>query len=297
MRSGMGWIVVCVVVCLGGWATAAEPELSPVLSKDVVGLVHWSGGDAWEAYQKTASYRAFYETGLVPALTKHVQQMPWQLYLTILQSDTGTKLQQGDVEAILNTLWQHGVTAAVGLQERDTPAPYVLLVVRGQADRFGELQQFVKTHAGEASLEVDVAGRKVLRLAEAEFEFEADCWSEGADLLLFATWGDASRRAVVDRLLTAPPEDRLVQQPQWTEAWAGEPVPTRAIRCAADPATPPMRTGLRELHLLIHRFGQISIQHFAGDRQGELAARLGGVLKNDGVENLILGAVAGVGVS
>ena len=230
MRQIMASFFVCVVVCIGSGSTvrATEPELSPLLTKDVVGLVHWRGEDTWEAYKQTASYRAFYETGLVPALNQQIHRIPWQQYLALLQVDVGTQLQSAEFETILKTLWQNGATCAIGLQEREVPAPYVLLIARGCGEKFTALQQFVKSQGGMDSLEVDVAGRKLMRYADAVSEVA--CWKEGADLAFFMTWGDGTRRAEVDRLLTAATEAHLVQQPQWTESWSGDPVPTDNFR-------------------------------------------------------------------
>ena len=223
-------VVMWLVVCLGVWGVvpAAEPTLSPVLKKDVVGLVHWSGGEAWEAYQKTASYRAFYESGLMPTLTQHIQRMPWQSLVSQVQGGIGIPIQPADIEALAKTVWHRGVTVAMGLQERETPAPYMVFIVRGCSDQFPRLQQFAKLHAAEAAQQIEVSGRTLLRFTDEQWE--VDCWSEGPDLVLFYTFGEPSRRAVVDTLFTAVPEDLLVEQPQWVESWSGEPVPTDSFR-------------------------------------------------------------------
>ncbi len=238
MQRFVKWIVLSTVAWCGvcSTVTATEPDLSPVLTKDVVGLVYWSGGDGWEAYQKTASYRAFYESGLVPTLTKHVERMPWRQYLTLIQSESGTSFRPEDVEAVVSQFWQHGVTAAFGIQEREIPAPYGLVILRGSAERFALLKQLATTHLADNAKEVEVAGRMLLRLVDDEQAMEVHIWSEGSDLVLFVTSGDESRRAQVERLLTAAPADRLVLQTQWIESWGDEPVPTDSFRAWANVA-------------------------------------------------------------
>lgn len=230
MRQLMALIVVCLVTWIGSGSAiqAAEPELSPLLTRDVVGLVHWRGGETWEAYQKTASYRAFYETGLVPALTQQIHRIPWQQYLALMEVDLGAPLQPAELEAMLKTLWQNGATVAIGVQEREVPSPYFLLIVRGCGEKFEALQQFVKTNGGMDIQELDVAGRKCMRYADAVSE--VDCWKDGDDLVLFATSGEAPLRAELERVLTAAPETHLAQVPQWIESWSGEPVPTDNFR-------------------------------------------------------------------
>ncbi|MFO1007128.1 MAG: hypothetical protein U0929_14295 [Planctomycetaceae bacterium] len=234
MRQLMASIVICLVVCIGSGsvARAAEPALSPLLTKEVVGLIDWREGETWEAYQKTASYRAFYETGLVPALARQIRQGPWKQLLTSLQGEMGIPLQPADMEAILNILWKNGATLAIGLQERELPCPYVLLIARNCGEQFAALQPSESPQENEGSQQVEVAGRKLIRFSGKESEVY--CWREGADLVLFATWGETARRAEIERLLTAAPEARLVLQSQWTESWSGELVPVDSFRAWAN---------------------------------------------------------------
>lgn len=234
MRQLMASIVICLVVCIGSGsvARAAEPALSPLLTKEVVGLIDWREGETWEVYQKTASYRAFYETGLVPALARQIRQGPWKQLLTSLQGEMGIPLQPADMEEILNILWKNGATLAIGLQERELPCPYVLLIARNCGEQFAALQPSESPQENEGSQQVEVAGRKLIRFSGKESEVY--CWREGADLVLFATWGETARRAEIERLLTAAPEARLVLQSQWTESWSGELVPVDSFRAWAN---------------------------------------------------------------
>ena len=234
MRQLMASVVICLVVSIGSGsvARAAEPALSPLLTKEVVGLIDWREGETWEAYQKTASYRAFYETGLVPALARQIRQGPWKQLLTSLQGEMGIPLQPADMEAILNILWKNGASLAIGLQERELPCPYVLLIARNCGEQFAALQPSESPQENEGSQQVEVAGRKLIRFSGKESEVY--CWREGADLVLFATWGDTARRAEIERLLTAAPEARLVLQSQWTESWSGELVPVDSFRAWAN---------------------------------------------------------------
>jgi hypothetical protein len=234
MRQLMASMVICLVVSIGSGsaARAAEPALSPLLTKDVVGLLDWREGETWEAYQKTASYRAFYETGLVPALAKQIRQGPWQQLFTSLQGEMGIPLQPADMEAILNILWKNGATLAIGLQERELPCPYVLLIARNCGEQFAALQPSANPQADEGGQQVEVAGRKLIKFSGEESEVY--CWREETDLVLFATWGETDRRAEIERLLTAAPEARLVLQSQWTESWAGELVPIDSFRAWAN---------------------------------------------------------------
>ena len=62
--------------------TAAESQLSAAITSDTVCLIQWNGEESWTAYKKTASYQAFFESGLAPGLVSQIPQFAWQQILT-----------------------------------------------------------------------------------------------------------------------------------------------------------------------------------------------------------------------
>lgn len=226
--------ILCSVWCaaIAFPVTAADPQLSPAITRDAVCLVQWNGKESWTAYKETASYQAFFESKLVPALINQVPQIAWQQLLTSMTPVMGIEEQGTEVSDLNNVLqpaWTNGGILALGSQvDEKASLPYAVLVVCGGANGYPTVNTLATRLMDGAVKEADVSGHKVLS-CEIENQ-EAACWTEGDDLVFFFSFESSDKHAAVERLLSAAAADQLDKQPAWRGVWSEEPIPTDSFR-------------------------------------------------------------------
>src|SRR5690349_21273991 len=99
MRHGIAAIVGSFILVS---SALAEDRLSPLLTTETAAVLQWTGNSSWSAYEKTASYRALYGSGLIPALMKPVATLDWRQLLQMAETPPeGAELAVGIAQKAL----------------------------------------------------------------------------------------------------------------------------------------------------------------------------------------------------
>ena|GEM_PF-5929688 len=225
-------VILCSVWCatIAFAATAAEPQLSPAITTDAICVLQWNSEESWAAYKKTASYQAFFESGLLPGLIGDLPQFAWQQILTSFAEQIPAGIDSSDVSNVLMPAWTNGGILALGGQaDEKTILPYLVFVVRGGAKGYPTVNLLAaKLSEGEIK-EVELSGHKVLK-HESDDNQEVAVWTEGDDLVFFYGMEASDNHANVEWLLSVAATDRLDKQSVWQEAWSDGPIPTESFR-------------------------------------------------------------------
>ena len=207
----------------------ANQTASPPLNADLAFVVQWQGAPAWDAYQQTASYKAFFESGLIPTLWEHTNRMLTQAKLAADWEETFTPRMSAIGSQIATVLWTHGMTLGMGFQATpDGDAPYVILVIPNGAPYYAAIRELAEAELDQGSFsESIISDRTVFRTDRAIEEASAAIWVEGSDLALFYGFTlistDKPAAPSIEQLLQTPAAEQLSAQTHWQAAWQGNP--------------------------------------------------------------------------
>ena len=120
-----GWL------SLAGLASGADAEWAKWIPKEAAFVWHSSGSESQrEAFEKTAAFEAYFQSGLVPTIKKFVAALPWEIIKDELAIEVHTDLTLQQVLDFYGFLYQRGFTLAVCFPEDDRGSwPYQLAVI------------------------------------------------------------------------------------------------------------------------------------------------------------------------
>ncbi|MBC7821515.1 MAG: hypothetical protein IAG10_31910 [Planctomycetaceae bacterium] len=120
-----GWL------SLVGLASGADAEWAKLFPKEVAFVWHYGGSDSQrEAFEKTAAFEAYFQSGLVPTFKKFVAALPWEIIKTETGVEVDSDLTLQQIIDVYGYLFQRGFTLAVCLPEDNRGSwPYQLLVI------------------------------------------------------------------------------------------------------------------------------------------------------------------------
>lgn len=198
----------------------ADDRPSSAIKSEVAVLMQLQGEAAWKAWQKTASYEVFIDSGLVPALWRHAEQVIRQAMtaedLKALEDEIPWPL----VSAAARYLWTHGVTMAVGRQSTpDGDAPWVVLVVPDGAESYAVVKEWACS-GNQSVPESVIEGRTVLSVENLQEGVSFGQWVEGRDLVLFYGFSLSAEKVVlpsVEKLLASAVTERLAVLARWPD--------------------------------------------------------------------------------
>ncbi|MFM9960835.1 MAG: hypothetical protein ACKV2Q_06380 [Planctomycetaceae bacterium] len=118
---------------LTGFASGADAEWAKRLPKETAFVWHYSGSEAQrEAFEKTAAFEAYFQSGLVPAFKKLAAALPWKIITSELSIESSAGLTLPQVVDVYGFLYQRGFTLAACFPEDNRGSrPYQLMVVPG----------------------------------------------------------------------------------------------------------------------------------------------------------------------
>ncbi len=182
-------IVICALLSVSllgvawtGYHAKAPVAVENLLPADPIVYINWDGMELHqEGWKQTAAYEAIYESGLMDILIKSGK-------LLLSQADPAAGEQTA---ALLERLYQHGISFSISLPEPEAPlpVPLVAMVLRNGSDLEPLISKFV-ADAGGIDFDVEsskLAGRSIQSVAVPNTPgVEIAWWVEGSHLVLAA---------------------------------------------------------------------------------------------------------------
>ena len=133
LRPRAVWMLAFATGCLSltGLASGADAEWAKLIPKEAAFVWHYSGSESQrEAFEKTAAFEAYFQSGLVPTIKKFVAALPWESIKNELTIEVTGDLTLQQVIDVYGFLDQRGFTFAVCFPEDNRGSwPYQLAVI------------------------------------------------------------------------------------------------------------------------------------------------------------------------
>lgn len=220
-QANCGWGLLVVLMAGVFWlarspgeAQVSRPVKSPapetLLPADALLYIGFDGlGTHREGFEKTAAYKSLYETGLLDAVGKLINE---------IQQQVGQGAEEfGLLKDAYGTLMEHGTSIAISVSQNQGPPLPFGVVVFHQGAKFQEpLSNFVK-QATRGDVEFQsktVKGRKVTSGTLPDSPgIEIGWWNEGQHLV-FAAGPNAVESAIA---VAAGDSPNITKHPLWTK--------------------------------------------------------------------------------
>ncbi len=225
-QTNLGWgllLAVCAGVFWWGWSPGEAQETAPakspapetLLPADAVMYFGCDGLAAHEAeFEKTAAYKAVYESGLMDAIGNLVDAV---------SKKAGGGQDLSVLRDVYHTLAQNGVSAAVSVEAAQGPPKVASVVVFPQAAKFEpQLAHFLKQATrGDVEFQAHVvSGREVTSgILPNSPGVELGWWTEGKHLLI-AVGIDAVESGVA---VAAGKSPNITKNPLWKKYHEDKP--------------------------------------------------------------------------
>ncbi len=120
-----GWL------SLAGLASGADAEWAKWLPKEAAFVWHYGGsGTQREAFEKTAAFEAYFQSGLIPTFKKFAAGLPWENIKDEFAIEVSGEMTLQQVIDVYGFVFQRGFTLAVCLPEDNRGSwPYQLVVI------------------------------------------------------------------------------------------------------------------------------------------------------------------------
>ena len=130
VRTVWMWLLACGWLSSPSLASGADAEWAKFIPKEAAFVWHYGGSESQrEAFEKTAAFEAYFQSGLVPAFKKFAAALPWEM-MSVEVSEDLSKLATKHFMDVGGYVYQNGFTLAVCFPEDDRGAwPYQLIVI------------------------------------------------------------------------------------------------------------------------------------------------------------------------
>ena len=182
LRMQSVWMLVLASVWLmsANLASGADAEWAKWLPKEAAFVWHYGGSEAQpEAFEKTAAFDAYFQSGLVPALKQAWAAVPCLMIKEEMLETTELTTEQ--LIAVGGELYRRGFTMSVCFPEADQAAwPYGLIMIPDAADHgpiVAAVAESLATAAKEkraAAANKDLPKKKAKKRANVDDEPKAD---------------------------------------------------------------------------------------------------------------------------
>lgn len=141
-----GWLSVA------GLASGADAEWAKWIPKEAAFVWHSGGGESQrEAFEKTAAFEAYFQSGLVPTFKKFAAALPWEIIKNEMEINVTGDLTLQQVIDVYGFLYQRGFTLAVCFPEDDRGSwPYQLVVVPEAGTQLSSIAAWAESAAAAA---------------------------------------------------------------------------------------------------------------------------------------------------
>ena len=181
-------VTAALVLSISCWALT-RPAVQRVAPETLhpqrsIAYIHWDGSDAHaEAIQKTAQYKALFESGLADYIVDAATR-----FMPLLMQQAGPGVDPSQLDAIKSFamgLYTDGVSISISDGQADgPPVPLGTVVFHGAGDKTDAVMQFVAGLAREEVVSSSIDGRDILTMIIPDTPgFELSMWSEGSHLV------------------------------------------------------------------------------------------------------------------
>ena len=131
VRTVWIWLLACGWLSAPSLTTGADAEWAKSIPKEAAFVWHYGGGESQrEAFEKTAAFEAYFQSGLVPTFKKFAAALPWEIIQNEMAMEVTGDLTLQQVIDVYGFLYQRGFTLAVCFPEDDRGSwPYQLVVI------------------------------------------------------------------------------------------------------------------------------------------------------------------------
>ena len=131
VRTVWIWLLACGWLSAPSLTTGADDEWAKSIPKEAAFVWHYGGGESQrEAFEKTAAFEAYFQSGLVPTFKKFAAALPWEIIQNEMAMEVTGDLTLQQVIDVYGFLYQRGFTLAVCFPEDDRGSwPYQLVVI------------------------------------------------------------------------------------------------------------------------------------------------------------------------
>lgn len=190
-----GWL------SLVGLASGADAEWAKLFPKEAAFVWHYGGSESQrEAFEKTAAFEAFFQSGLVPTFKKFAAALPWESIKNELDIKVTGDLTLQQVIDIHGFLFQRGFTLAVCFPEDDRGSwPYQLAVIPEAGTQLPSIRAWAES-AAAAELAKKAAAAKDDAIKKKDEKCDEEKTDEDTDEPLEKLLNSAKAKEIADKL-------------------------------------------------------------------------------------------------
>lgn len=216
LRVRTVWIclLACGLLSAPSLASGADPEWAKLLPKEAAFVWHYGGSESQrEAFEKTAAFQAFFQSGLVPTFKKFAAALPWESIKNELDLEaTGNLTLQQSID-VYGFVFQRGFTLAVCFPEDDRGSwPYRLAVIPEAGTHLPSISAWAES-AAAASLAKKATAAKDDAKGKKKDENSEQEKSDDTDEPLEKELKSAKAKEIADKLGEDEPSETETAEP------------------------------------------------------------------------------------
>lgn len=230
MEERMSRILMAVVVLSFVTAgSAAADTIDGLVTNEAAIVLKINGSDDTRAaYEQTASFEAFHQSGLADAFDRFLENLPWEIISDSMGLGDSEVVSLHDIRVAAAIISRFGGTLAISIPADDAmPVPYAMLVInKGGAftdaltDIFGRILSSENADSNDAvkpEIETINVGQRMIRRFNDQSIADSVTvawWSESEDLVVY--FGLPKIASILES--AEKPKTRLVNSEAWTRA-------------------------------------------------------------------------------